>query len=277
MRGTIKKAQILLVDEDELFRLRIRHMLEQEEGMEIVGDCISAEEALSHVEALSPNIVLIDTRLPGMDGIEACRRMTGNGHDCDVIMLSHGQELIDYALKAGASGYYSKEIKQKELATAIRLACKWQSLKAESDGSVYPIRQIETMIMEYLAKVGAEQTHDEDEPECPLPEDNGPNPVSEVTLVIPSPGNASQLQRFICRVEETLQASLLETVGSWSDIHITLKLQRLVSLVNVLIKLAMMPEVEEVEEETPVRARHSTFSKTTKATPRKRLSVTLSE
>ncbi len=55
------------------------------------GYVICAEKSLSHVKAFSPNIVLIDTRLPEMDGIDACRRLTGNGHDCDVIMLSTEQ------------------------------------------------------------------------------------------------------------------------------------------------------------------------------------------
>ncbi len=65
MRGTMKKVQIFLVDEDEFFRLWVRHMLEQEEGVEGIGDCTCAEEALSQMEALSPNIILMDTWLPG--------------------------------------------------------------------------------------------------------------------------------------------------------------------------------------------------------------------
>ncbi len=129
--------------------------------------------------------------------------------------------------------------------------------------------------MEYLAKVGADQTHDEDKPKCLLPEDNGSNLVSEVTLVIPSHGNASRLQRFICRVEETLQANILETVGSWSDIHIMLKLPRPASLFNVLDKLAKMPEVEEVEEKTLRRAGRFSFFKKIEAMPGKRILLTL--
>jgi len=100
----MKKGRILLVDEDELFRIQVRHMLERQEDMEIVGDCTSAEEAISQIETLSPNIVLMDAQLPGMNGIEACRHLTGNGDDCDVTMLSTCQELISDALKAGAAG-----------------------------------------------------------------------------------------------------------------------------------------------------------------------------
>lgn len=101
----MEKARILLVDDNSLFRRGVRHRLEQEEDMEIVGECTSAEEALSQLETLSPNVVIMDTWLPGMNGIEACRRMTGNGHVCDVIMLGTGQELIAHALIAGATGF----------------------------------------------------------------------------------------------------------------------------------------------------------------------------
>jgi len=276
MRDVMKRARILLVDGDEVFRLRVQHILEQEEGMEIVGDFASAEEALSTMEALRPNIVLMDTWLPGMNGIEACRRLTGNGPDCDVIILSPDQELIHVALKAGAAGYFPKEIKQKELATAIRLACKWQSLKEETDGSIYSIRQIEAMIMENLTKFTTKQTHDEEQPERLSPEDNSSSLTPEVTLVVPSPGDASQLQRFICRAEMTLQASLLETVGAWNDTHITFRLRRPASLADIADKLAKMPEVEEVEEKVPVRAGRFSFFKKIGATPEKTLSVTLS-
>ena len=276
MRKVMKKAEILLVDGDKLFRSRVRHMLEQEEDMEIVGDCDSAEEVQSQVETLFPNIVLMDTHLPGMDGIEACRWLTGNGCACDVIMLTKHQELIDYGLKAGAVGYYPKEIKQEALATAIRLACQWQSLKAKSGASIYSIRQMEAMIMENLTQFTAEETPDKDEPEwLPPKSSSSSNPVPEVTLVVPSPGDASQLQRFICRVEETLQASLLETVGSWRDTHLTLKLRRHVPLADMLDKLVKMPEVEAVEEKTPVKVRRFGSFKKIEAMPRQRLLVTL--
>ena len=138
----MKKGRILLIDGDDLFRLWLRHMLEQEEDIEVVGDCTSAEEALSRVETLSPNIVLMDIWLPGMNGIEACCELTKN--TCDVIMLTKDQELIHYALKAGASGYYPKEIKYDELIMAIKLACKWQSLKAEC--AAYSARQMEATL-----------------------------------------------------------------------------------------------------------------------------------
>ncbi len=131
------------------------------------------------------------------------------------------------------------------------------------------------MVIENLAQFTAEETRDEDKPERPPPRGNGSDPTPEVTLVIPSPGGAVQLRRFICQVEETLQARIHETIGSWSDTHVTLKLQRPVSLPNILDELAKIPEVEEVEEKAPIRRRLFSFSKKIQAMPRKKISVTL--
>lgn len=271
----MKKCRILLVDEDKLFRLRVRHMLEQEEDMEIVGDCVSAEEVLSQIEKCFPDIVLMDTWLPGMNGIEACHRLTKNWNACDIIMLTTDQEPITQALSAGAAGYFPKELKSEELTTAIRLTCKWQSLRAKCESNIYSTRQAETMIMENLVRFAAEETHNKDEPEWLPPQGNGSNTVPEVTLVIPSSGDASQLQKFICQVKGTLKASILGMVSSWSDTRLTLKLQRPVSLADILNELTKIPEVEEAREKIPVRAGHSSFSNEVQAMPGKQISVAL--
>lgn len=280
MRNEMQKGRILLVGEDKLFGFKIKHMLEQEEDMEIVGDCNSAEQALFQMETLSPNIVLMDSSLSETNGIEACRRLTEKQHTCDVIMLTASQELTEYAMKAGATSCYPKELKHEELVTAIRLACKWQSIKAKRDDSVYSIGQIEAMIMEHLTKSAAEQTCNKREPEWPLAEGDGSNPVlEELRLVIPLPDDVSCLQRFISLVEEKFQASILETVGSRSGIHVTLKLRMPVSSAYILDKLMQMPEVEKVEkveEKIPVKAGRLSFFRKIKPVLQEGISVILS-
>jgi len=271
----MRKGRILLVGEDKLFGFGLRQTLEQQEDIEIIGDCTSSEEALSQAETLFLNIVLMDASLPEMDAIEACRRLIGDAYACDVIMLPTSQEFIDYAVKAGAAGYFPKGIRHEELVTAIRLACKWQSLRAELDANIYLSHQTQAMIMENLTQFAKDETDNEDEPEWLPPEGNNSDLSQEVTLVIKSAGDVAQLRRFICHVEEVLWASVLETIASWTDTHITLKLERPVPLENVLGELMRMPEVEEAREKTPTRRKLFSFSKKIEAMPKKGISVTL--
>ncbi len=84
----MKNIRILLADNRELVRRGIKSMLEQEEDMEIVGDCSTAEEALVHTETLSPNIILMDAKMPGIGGIEVTRRLRQKQASCNVIMLT---------------------------------------------------------------------------------------------------------------------------------------------------------------------------------------------
>ena len=70
----MKGIRILLADDHEVVRRGVQTMLQQEEDMEIVGDCSSAEEALFLTEITSPNILLMEAKLPGMGGVEATRR-----------------------------------------------------------------------------------------------------------------------------------------------------------------------------------------------------------
>ena len=102
-----KNIRILLVDDNELVRHGLRHMLEPEENMEVVGDCSNAEEAFSKIARLCPDIVLMDIQMPGMNGIEALRSLKRNGLDYsgDVIMLADSLNYRVEALQAGAASY----------------------------------------------------------------------------------------------------------------------------------------------------------------------------
>ena len=122
-----KEIQILLVDDHELVRNGLRRMLELEEDMQIVGDCASAEEALSRAELLSPDIVLMDIRMPGTGGIEACRLLKGKHPTCGIIMLTLYDEYLPQAIQAGAAGYLLKRSGREELIQAIRATFEGES------------------------------------------------------------------------------------------------------------------------------------------------------
>ena len=119
--------RVLLVDDHQVVRQGLRKMLDGEKGIEVVGDAGSVEEVLTEVELLSPDIVLMDIRMPGMDGIAATRRLKEKQPECSIIVLTLYDEYLARAIEAGAVGYLLKHIKREELSQAIRAVYQGQS------------------------------------------------------------------------------------------------------------------------------------------------------
>ena len=115
-----KGIQILLVDDHQVVREGLRHMLELETDMEVVGEAADAKEAFTQVELLSPEVILMDIKMPGVDGIELTRQLKEKQLACNVIMLTLYDEYLAQAIEAGAAGYLLKDIRREELIRAIR-------------------------------------------------------------------------------------------------------------------------------------------------------------
>ncbi|MBI2329250.1 MAG: response regulator transcription factor [Chloroflexi bacterium] len=253
--------RILLVDNHELVRLGVRSLLEQEEDMEIVGDFSSAGEALLQIETLSPNIILMEAKMPDISGIEATRRLQQKRTPCNIIMLTLHEDCLTEALEAGAAGYLLSDIKCQELTRAIR--------------RVY---HGELVIDERLT---ATPPAAEDKAEYPPAEGDGSeNLIREAELIIPPPFDTARLLRFIYQVEETLEAIIVQEVGSWNKgTAITILMRRVTPLTVILNRLGKMPEVEDVRDTPRAKYKLSSFfnKTTTRAEPgyRKELLVTL--
>ncbi len=112
--------RILIVDDHQVVREGLRHMLELEADMEVVGEAGEAKEALAQVESLSPEVILMDIKMPGVDGIELTRQIKEKLPSCNIIMLTLYDEYLAKAIEAGAVGYLLKDIKREELTRAIR-------------------------------------------------------------------------------------------------------------------------------------------------------------
>ena len=115
-----KDIRIVLVDDCEIVRQGLRHMLELEGGMKVVGDYADNGEALSHVGMLSADVVLMDIKMPGVDAIEAARRLKEKQPDCKIIILNLYEECIAEGIEAVADRYLPKDAKLAELTRAIR-------------------------------------------------------------------------------------------------------------------------------------------------------------
>jgi len=230
-----KDIRILLVDDHQVVREGLQHMLDQEEDMEVVGQSANSEEALLQVEIFSPNIILMDIKMPGVDGIELTRRIKERQPFCNVIMLTLYDEYLAEAIGAGAAGYLLKDTKRAELTQAIRQVYHGEVVISESITAESRI--------EYEKRYG-EKTKES------LLQEHGSLLPEEVQMVIPPPADADQLIRFVSRVEEMLQSRTLQMVGSWRGYSaITIALPKPTPLENILDELGEMPEVGTIGEE----------------------------
>jgi DNA-binding NarL/FixJ family response regulator len=112
--------RVLIVDDHQVVREGIQQMLKLEGDIVVVGEADNFEDALQQAKLLSPNIILMDIQMPGVNGIEATRLLKKSMPDCYIIMLTLYEEYIAEAIEAGADGYLLKDIKRDELIRAIR-------------------------------------------------------------------------------------------------------------------------------------------------------------
>jgi DNA-binding NarL/FixJ family response regulator len=126
----MNRVRVILVDDHEVVRLGLMTLLEDLEWVNVVAEAGTAEEAIRVVAQHEPDVVVMDIRLPGESGIEACKTITARWPETRVIMLtsSADDELIFKALQAGASGYVLKQVGNQALVSALDAARKGESL-----------------------------------------------------------------------------------------------------------------------------------------------------
>ncbi len=121
--------RLLIADDHALVRSGLRSMLQREPGVEIVGEACNGREAVELCRSLEPDLVLMDVRMPEMDGLEATRAIKQQRPETGVLMVTM-HENRDYMLeatKAGAAGYVLKDAPRNELISAVRRAVDVES------------------------------------------------------------------------------------------------------------------------------------------------------
>lgn len=117
-----EKIRVLLVDDQQLIRLGFRMVLEAEDDIEVVGEAGDGEVAIAQAAALQPDLVLMDIRMPGLDGIAATEQIVHRHPQTRVLVLTTF-DLDEYAfgaIRAGASGFLLKDVQRHELLSALR-------------------------------------------------------------------------------------------------------------------------------------------------------------
>ncbi len=124
--------RVLLADDQELVRSGFRLILELAEGIEVVGEAADGREAVRLAKELQPDVVLMDVRMPELDGIEATRQLRQAGVEARVLVLTTFDldEYVYAALRAGASGFLLKDAPREQLVTAVRTVARGEALLA---------------------------------------------------------------------------------------------------------------------------------------------------
>ena len=145
-----RPIRLFIADDHAIIRKGIRAMLETVPDIELVGEAVNGREAVSGVEKLRPDVILMDLVMPDMDGIEAIRRIKAQQPKACILVLTTfaGEDKIFPAIKAGALGYHLKDASPEELVQAIRQVYRGQP-------SLHPI--IARKVLQELASPAAER------------------------------------------------------------------------------------------------------------------------
>jgi DNA-binding NarL/FixJ family response regulator len=123
---------VLIVDDQDLVREGLRMLLEAEPDLHVAGEAGNGRQALAQARRLDPDVVLMDVRMPEMDGIEATAKLVAGGSRARILMLTtfNLDQYVYHAMKAGASGFLLKDASGEQLAAAVRTVSAGQALLA---------------------------------------------------------------------------------------------------------------------------------------------------
>jgi len=132
--------RILIVDDESLARDRIKRILLEQNEHEVLGEASNGQEALQKIDALHPDVVLLDIRMPGIDGLEVARHLVGMDEPPAVIFTTAYDEYALEAFKVHAVDYLLKPVRPERLSEALQKALKpnkvqWKSLNRKEDGT----------------------------------------------------------------------------------------------------------------------------------------------
>lgn len=121
MQPETRVARVLVVDDQHLFRSGLARLLDGDSRVQVLGQAVDGLDAVKQAAALKPDVILMDIKMPNLDGVEATRRIVAENKDMKVLMLTtfEADSYVIQALKAGASGYVLKDSKPDAIVSSI--------------------------------------------------------------------------------------------------------------------------------------------------------------
>ena len=247
--------RVFLVDDHQVVRTGICSMLVGESDIRVVGQSDGGEGAVDQIASCAPNVILMDIKMPKIDGIQLASMVKQNLPEANIIMLTLYDEYINQAVAAGANGYLLKDVSRDELIAAIRRAYLGETVLSR----------------ELSVKNGGGSKSPGLEPNPEADSVNLPAALEEVQLVVPAPYSAREVIRLIGAVEKTLPTRILQIAGSWAEgTALSVLLREPLRLADVLDKLKAVDGVDAVDASPAGFGFSSDFiRKLTASTPQK--------
>ena len=115
-----RTIKVLLVDDHHVVREGLRRILEMDDAIDVIGEARSGEEAVAKAVALSPDVIVMDLKMPGMDGIAATREIKGKLPDVNVLVLTlYAEDFVKQAMEAGVAGYLLKDSDTEQITRGV--------------------------------------------------------------------------------------------------------------------------------------------------------------
>lgn len=197
---TLDEIRVLIADDQTLMREGLQTLLELSPGIRVVGQAGDGEEAVALAREVRPDVVLMDVRMPIMDGVEATRRIRRELSDTQVIILStfDDDEYIFEGLVAGAKGYLLKDVSSEGLANAIRTVYQGQALLPPS---------IASKVVTEFSRLATQR-----EPVAPLYEELTPREL-EVLRLLAARASNRRIAEALCITEGTVKNHISSILG----------------------------------------------------------------
>jgi two-component system response regulator NreC len=154
----MKTIRLLLVDDHDVVRVGLKTYLQTQEGLQVVGEARNGQEAIERARELRPDVILMDITMPGMDGMEATRRLRCECPECLVLALTvhDDKQYFSQMLVAGASGYITKQAAADDLVAAIRTVAA---------GNIYLQPALARWLLEDYQRLSTQATQKDELPE----------------------------------------------------------------------------------------------------------------